>query len=133
MMTTATIDALLRTAPDQTENRNRSIVYRWLASEQDDGAKHYVALTAMSYHPERKCFAAGLNSEKHEPASYGGTMIGFALFGGVRVLVSGYVARFSQKALEAFADEARTALSSMDEDEKVQKIIEAARAGRLTL
>jgi hypothetical protein len=114
--------------PEREENiQARHIEFRWLAAESGE-EKTFVVLS-ISHSTTQRRYSAYLRSQTEAPASYGGRMVRFGVFGGVGITQSDVVARYSQKALAKFADEALPILRQNTEHERVQAIVDAACEG----
>lgn len=101
-------------------HRNRTVEMVWDAGAGTDhyGAPCQDVVTLTSMHHERKFFFAHLRREQ----IIDGGVRSFSIYDYVSVLQEP-VARFSQKALDAFAVGALAALRDMADDEKVQAVL----------
>lgn len=98
--------------PDRTERRDRSITYSWRTPSLDVDTSYttpelgWEAYATLSITHHNKTFTARLTTIKHKDGAYK-----FAMFSGVTVL-SEPIARYSDKALQAFAQRALVRLAS---------------------
>lgn len=126
------IEGFFDRTPEREENiKSRHIEYRWLAAEE--GEEQTFVVLSISHSGTQRRYSAYLRSQTEAPTSYGGRMVRFGVFGGVGITQSDVVARYSQKALSRFADEALPILLANVENERVQAIVEAACGGKVVV
>lgn len=111
---------VINTDPKRTD-RDRSITFEWLIQTIGPKVDEYAVLT-VSHDGQYRRFSASLSQEIVSKRDTGFLSRSFSLYGGKTIAVRP-VARFSQKALDAFATEALAALRGMLDDEKVVSLV----------
>jgi hypothetical protein len=108
-------------APDKLGRRERSIDYEWVLNDDGNGTRNLAALSIthhtagvgiLSGRVHGNEFVAVLSNETEQPAACGGVIRSFQLGVGVW-LCSEEVSRFSQKRLDAFAEDALARLRGL--------------------
>jgi hypothetical protein len=122
--------------------KERRVSFEWLVKEDEehgDRRRHLACLTVTHQRAGSNMFSgrqhanryiATLRRETETPASYGGVMRGFALFGGFGILDE-EAGRFSPKQFERFEGDALTKLFDMYEasNERVLSYFDHGQGG----
>jgi len=104
----------METATPTRRARNRTVHFEWVV-EQKDEVTAVIAQLSCSHDKDRKHFYATLHQVTREERPTGFTATSFSIFDGLSIQRD-EVARFSQKALDRFADEVLANVDRMRAD-----------------